>query len=116
MSTATTVITPEVLIDIVCKYYELDVDRLTKRIPETGRHYRSKEYVKGRQFIHYWMRKNTSMSLKRVGSFMENMNHSTICHSIETVNDEMNLYSSYKKEIFTLNQLIQQYEEKEVNA
>jgi len=111
MTTTLKTVTPEVLIDIVCKFYELDVDRLKKRIPETGRHYRSKEYVKGRQFIHYWLRKNTSMTLKKVGSIMEGMDHATVSHSIVTVVDEMNLYSSYKKEIFALNQLIQQYEE-----
>lgn len=103
-----TTITPEEVIDIVCQFYELDVDRLVKRIPETGRHYRSKDYVKGRQFIAYWLRKNTPMPLVKVGNILGGMHYSTIIHSVEQVNDEMNLYSSYKKEVFELNRLIQE--------
>ena len=106
----TTTITPQQVIDIVCQFYELDVDRLTKRIPETGRHYRSKEYVKGRQFVHYWLRKNTIMSLNKVGALFEGMDHSSIIHSVDTVNEEINLYDKYRKEIFALNQMIQELE------
>lgn len=112
MCTATT-ITPEQVIDIVCQFYELDVDRLVKRIPETGRHYRSKEYVKGRQFICYWMRKNTIMTLNQVGALMEGLDHSTVIHSVDTVNEEMNLYGKYRKEIFALNQMIQEVEKQQ---
>lgn len=105
-----TTINPEQVIEIVCQFYELDVDKMIKRIPETGRHYRAKEYVKGRQFVHYWMFKNTTMTLKRIGSFMEDIHYSTVLHSIATVEDEMNLYGKYKSEIFKLNQLIQKKE------
>lgn len=107
-----TTITPEEVIDIICQFYELDIDRLTKRIPETKRHYRTKPYAKGRQFFAYWMRKNTIMSYKKIGEYLDNMDHSTLCHSIDTVLDEMNLYSKYKNEIFTLNQMIQDKETK----
>lgn len=111
-TTAESTITPEQVIDIVCQFYELDVDRMTKRIPETGRHYRSKEYVKGRQFVCYWLRKNTILSCSAVGSYFEKLDHSTVLHSVDTVIDEMNLYSRYKKEIFALNKLIQDAENK----
>lgn len=106
----TTTITPEQVIDIICQFYELDVDRLTTRIPETKRHFRSKEYVKGRQFFAYWMRKNTINSYKQIGKYLDMTDHSTLIHSVDTVIDEMNLYSRYKKEIFALNQLIQEKE------
>lgn len=108
----TTTLKPEQVIDIVCQFYELDVDRLTKRIPETGRHYRAKDYVKGRQFICYWLRKNTTITLKGIGRLMDGYDHSSVLHSEEQVIEEMNLYSRYKKEIFALNQLIQDAENK----
>ena len=116
MCAPTTTITPEQVIDIVCQFYELDVDRMTKRIPETGRHYRSKEYAKGRQFFAYWMRKNTVLPFTQIAKLLDNMHHATLIHSVDKVNDEMNLYSRYKKEIFTLNQLIQDKESKLIEA
>lgn len=109
-------ITPEEVIDIVCQFYELDVDRVIKRNSVTGRHYRSAPYAKGRQFICYWMFKNTYRSLSQIGALMEGLNHSTVIHSINTVSDEMNLYSRYKSEIFALNQLIQEKERNLVAA
>jgi chromosomal replication initiator protein len=108
MCTSTT-ISPEEVIDIICQFYELDVEKLVKR-KETGRHHRSKEYVKGRQFFAYWMMKNTELSQTKVGRYLDGVDHSTISHSVDTVLEEMNLYSRYKKEIFTLNQLIQERE------
>lgn len=112
----TTTLKPEQVIDIICQFYELDVDRMVNRIPETKRHYRSKEYVKGRQFFTYWMRKNTILSYKQIGKYLDMTDHSTLIHSVDTVVDEMNLYSRYKKEIFALNQLIQDKENKLVEA
>ena len=105
-----TTITPEQVIDVICQFYNLDVDRLIKRIPETGRHFRTTPYVKGRQFFAYWMRKNTLLSLKEIGALMEGVDHSTILHSIDTVLEEMSLYDKYRKEIFALNQMIQEVE------
>jgi len=105
-----TTLTPEQVIDVICQFYELDVDRLVKRIPETGRHFRTTPYVKGRQFFAYWMRKNTLLTFKQIGGYMENMHWATMIHSFETVADEINLYDKYKKEVFQLNQLIQDVE------
>jgi len=76
-----TTITPEEIIDIICQFYHLDVDRMTNRIPETGRHYRSKEYAKGRQFFAYWMRKNTLLSYKKIGEYLDMQHHTTLMHS-----------------------------------
>ncbi len=75
--------------DIVCQYY--DIDPATILTTKS----RKRELVFARQLIMYFMRKYTKMSLKSIGSEFagtsngKKKDHTTVIHSIRTVNNLM---------------------------
>lgn len=58
---------------------------------------RNKNIVKARQFFSCLCRKLTRLSLSDIGSYMGKRDHSTVIHQINTLNDEMLIYSDMKR-------------------
>jgi chromosomal replication initiation ATPase DnaA len=66
-----------------------------KRWPTIISGARNQELVTGRQFISTWLKQNTTWSLKRIGRFMGDQDHSTVIHSVRTVEDRITVDKSY---------------------
>ncbi len=75
--------------EVVCKHYGLDPATITQTKS------RKRELVFARQLIMYFMKKYTKMSLKSIGSEFagasngKKKDHTTVIHSIRTVNNLM---------------------------
>ncbi len=72
--------TAEVIIDEVCKFYNIE--------PATLRGQgRAKDISLARQIAMYLIRRMTNLSLKEIGREFDNRDHTTVLHSIERVED-----------------------------
>ena len=70
--------TADVIIDEVCKYYNIEPSLLRGQ----GR---AKELSLARQIAMYMIRNMTNLSLKDIGREFENRDHTTVLHSIERI-------------------------------
>ena len=70
--------TADVIIDEVCKFYNIDADALKGQ----GR---TKDISLARQIAMYQIRKMTNLSLKEIGKEFEGRDHTTVLHSIDRV-------------------------------
>ncbi len=70
--------TADVIIDEVCKFYNIDPDALRGQ----GR---TKDISLARQIAMYQIRSMTNLSLKEIGKEFEGRDHTTVLHSIERV-------------------------------
>ena len=77
----------KVIIDEVCKTYEVTFEDLIKK----DRH---SNYVLPRQIIMYKLR-DIGLSLKRIGSRLHR-DHTTIMHGIKTIEGQKDLYEDIK--------------------
>ena len=83
--------TAEVIIDEVCKFYNIEPTILRGQ----GR---AKDISTARQIAMYLIRQMTNLSLKDIGKEFDNRDHTTVLHSIERVED-MTKNDSEKSEI-----------------
>lgn len=58
---------------------------------------RKKEYVIPRQIAIHMARSKTNMSLVNIGEFFGGRDHATVIHSINKINDEINMYEEDSK-------------------
>ena len=72
--------TADVIIDEVCKFYNIDPPTLRGQ----GR---SKDISTARQIAMYLIRRMTNLSLKEIGREFDNRDHTTVLHSIERIED-----------------------------
>ena len=70
--------TADVIIDEVCKFYNIDADSLRGQS-------RTKEVSLARQIAMYQIRSMTNLSLKEIGREFEGRDHTTVIHSIERI-------------------------------
>lgn len=70
--------TADVIIDEVCKFYNIDSDALRGQ----GR---TKDISLARQIAMYQIRSMTNLSLKEIGKEFEGRDHTTVLHSIERI-------------------------------
>ncbi len=76
-------ITPELIIDTVCKHYNLTLEQIQSKN-------RSQSISKPRMICMYLCRNLLSnMTLKQIGSYLGNKNHTTVMHGAETIMNEM---------------------------
>lgn len=84
----------EVSIDYIQKliadYFDIEHESLKAKI-------RKKEIVIARQVAMYFVKEYTNHSLKAIGSYFGGRDHSTVIHSIQSVNDMMDTDKSFKK-------------------
>ena len=72
--------TAEVIIDEVCKFYNIEPAVLKGQ----GR---AKDISMARQIAMYLIRRMTNLSLKEIGKEFEGRDHTTVLHSIERIED-----------------------------
>ena len=86
----------EVSIDYIQKliadYFDVEHDQLKAKV-------RKKEIVIARQVAMYFVKEYTNHSLKAIGSYFGGRDHSTVIHSIQSVNDMMDTDKSFKKQM-----------------
>ena len=86
----------EVSIDYIQKliadYFDIEHDQLKAKV-------RKKEIVIARQVAMYFVKEYTNHSLKAIGSYFGGRDHSTVIHSIQSVNDMMDTDKSFKKQM-----------------
>ena len=70
--------TPDVIIDEVCKFYNIELSVLRGQ----GR---AKDISLARQIAMYLIRSMTNLSLKDIGKEFDNRDHTTVLHSIERI-------------------------------
>jgi len=69
---------PEIIIDEVSKFYNIDVEALRGQ----GR---TKDTALARQIARYQIRRMTNLSLKEIGKEFDNRDHTTVMHSIDRI-------------------------------
>jgi chromosomal replication initiator protein len=70
--------TADVIIDEVCKFYNIDADALRGQS-------RTKDVSLARQIAMYQIRRMTNLSLKEIGKEFDGRDHTTVLHSIERI-------------------------------
>src|SRR6266699_2091996 len=95
------VLTIEEIIEGVCRYYNVDAERLRGR-------QRDREIAWPRQVAMYVMREETGASLLQIGSALGGRDHTTIIHGWEKVQTEMKNNDQTRREIARLLEMIKQ--------
>lgn len=85
------VITPEKIIVTVCNHFTLPVAQVKSKS-------REQELVYARHIIFYLLRKYASMTLKSAGALF-NRDHTTVIHSVETLNNLMDTEPNVRDEV-----------------
>lgn len=82
------------IIEIVCKYYRIDVNSIALRSRKT-------EIREPRQVIHYKCKKlfNDGISLSNIGRIAGNKDHTTVLHSIKTIAKDSESNKIFKSKI-----------------
>jgi len=89
----------KIIKDIIAKFYGIqEKDMLSKN--------RSPKYCIPRQISAYMIRYNTKMSLSKIGIACGGLNHSTIVHSIKSVDDLMFTNIKFRNDVESINKLI----------
>lgn len=89
------------IIEKICNKYKVDV----KKVRGKGR---MQPYVTIRQIAMYFIRKNTGMSLKRIGDIFSWRDHTSVIHSIRVVEDQLSskIDNSIKSDVNMLKVLL----------
>jgi chromosomal replication initiation ATPase DnaA len=87
---------------IIAQVYEyLDVPMTTMQTKN-----RKRPYVEARQISMFFLRKLTDLSLLEIGKIFNGKDHTTVIHSIETVNDLISVDEEYRKKIEHLSAIL----------
>ena len=70
------------ILEKICREYKVDI----KKVRGKGR---ERPYVTIRQISMYFIRKNTGMSLKRIGDLFSWRDHTSVIHSIRQVQSQL---------------------------
>src|SRR5947209_6383465 len=95
------VLTIEEIIEGVCRYYNVDLERLQGK-------QRDREIAWPRQVAMYVMREETSASLLQIGNALGGRDHTTIIHGWEKVQAEMKSNDQTRREVARLLEMIRQ--------
>jgi chromosomal replication initiator protein len=95
------VLTIEQIIDGVCRYYNVDPERLKGK-------QRDREIAWPRQVAMYVMREETNASLLQIGSALGGRDHTTIIHGWEKVQTEMKNNDQVRREIARLQEMLRE--------
>jgi chromosomal replication initiator protein len=88
-------LTTGVVLEGVCSYYHVEVERLRSK-------QRDREIVWPRQIAMYLMREETDASLLQIGAELGGRDHTTIIHGCEKVRSEMAHDERVRREISAL--------------
>lgn len=70
---------------------------------------RNRELVLARQMLAYWLKHNTSWTLNTIAKFLGGQDHSTVIHSINTINDQISVDRMLLNLVKNLNQFLNVY-------
>ena len=90
-----TIITPELVIKVICKHYSVPKEDLLGRK-------RTKDIVTPRQVLMYLMRHEINLSFPLIGKEMGGKDHTTIMHGCNKIEAEMSLNPKLKEDIATI--------------
>ncbi len=91
-SRSSTTLTPSEVLQSVCAYYNIDIERIRGK-------QREREVVWPRQVAMYLMRQETSASLLQIGTELGGRDHTTIMHGWEKVQTEMTNNDRVRQEV-----------------
>ncbi len=86
------------ILEIVCKYYDLDYNLLSGKS-------RKSEIVKARQIYCYFCRILTNDSLSKIAGLIDK-DHATVIHSARKIENELELYTKLNIEIRLIHNII----------
>ncbi len=96
-------ITPELIIETVCDHYNITLDQIRSSN-------RSSNITRPRMICMYLCRNMLSnMTLKQIGSYLGNRNHTTVMHGAENIKNEIETDPNLKNTIETLTNKISSY-------
>lgn len=84
--------------EIVCKVTDVDFNELISKS-------RKRNITEARQLFHYFVRRETNLSLTQIGQ-MTNRDHSSVIHSINFVNDSKFYYPELRNKLTQVNELL----------
>lgn len=67
---------------------------------------RHREAVEARQIAMFFLREKTKLTLKQVGSYFGNRDHSTVNYACETVNDLMDSDRRFRAKVMEIGRLL----------
>ena len=84
----------ERILDKVCEFYDIPKKVVVSKL-------RKREVVQARQQYCWIMKEgyNSNATLKRIGSFVGNLDHSTVIHACDTVNDLKDTDKGYRQDL-----------------
>ncbi|MEO0477114.1 MAG: chromosomal replication initiator protein DnaA, partial [Planctomycetota bacterium] len=94
-------VTLQVIIDAVTNFYNVKLQDLQSRR-------RHKSITEPRQICMWLARKNTRFSLEEIGGYFGGRDHTTVMHSIKTVDGRSETDATYAAQVQQLNEQIQQ--------
>src|SRR5713226_3260696 len=97
----TSVLTITEILDGVCRYYNVEPDRLRGK-------QRDRDIVWPRQIAMYVMREETNASLLQIGTALGGRGHTTVIHGWEKVRAEMKNNDKVRREIAALLETLRQ--------
>ncbi len=92
---------PELILSVVCRYFELERDDLLSKS-------REKRVAYPRQLAMYLMRELAHRSLVEIGGFLGNRDHSTVHHGWRKMERAQSVDPETKRDIASLRELVEQ--------
>lgn len=90
---------PSMIIAQVCNYFDVPITKVLAK----ERHH---EVVNARQIAMYFIRQMTNKTLRETGELFGSRDHTTVIHSVQTVNDLLKVDKEYRKEIEYLTKIL----------
>ncbi|MCO5248339.1 MAG: chromosomal replication initiator protein DnaA [Chitinophagales bacterium] len=90
----------ETIQNVVCEYFEVTVDKLKGKT-------RKRPIVQARQLSMFFAKQYTKHSLKSIGSYFGDRDHSTVIHSCQAVRDQIDTDSDFKESVEELKKRIE---------
>jgi chromosomal replication initiator protein len=87
----------EVIAITICNHFKIPLDKLKSKS-------RKPELVKARNYVMFFARPD--YSLKDIGLYLGNRDHSTVVHGLSTLDDHVDTYEKYEREIDELGKLV----------
>jgi len=100
VKTSSKEITINAIQKMVCEYYSIEYDKLQAKT-------RKREIVQARQISMYLAKMYTKSSLKTIGDHFGGRDHTTVIHSVTTVNNLMDTDSLIREQVKELQQKVQ---------